>query len=226
MRYPEYAGQVVDYEQGIYQLAEGVLVGYESSPDAMPSRFRYAPGLQRLAGIVELSARNEHGCMRVSDGRVFCWGVNDFGAAGNFDLGGQCGAGGARWGHCVMTPTEVPGIRDAVKVLTGDYRTCAIRRDGTLWCWGWNEVLADGRGAIGDGVPSTETCGDGIKGTIYCRRRPVQVAGLRDVVDVALTSRAACALVASGQVYCWGRNDGVLATGTTTDVPLPLPVRW
>lgn len=227
MRYPGYAGQILDYEEGIYLLADGVLSGYESSPDSMPARHRFAPGLQRLSGVVELSARNEHACMRINDGRVLCWGRNEWGAAGNFDLGGQCGTEGARWGHCVMTPTEIPGIRDAIKVVTGNYQTCVIRRDGTLWCWGNNEAFADGRGSIGDGRPADETCGNSLSGTVQCRRRPVYVVGLRDVVDVAIATSATCALVASGQVYCWGFNHGGrLAVGTTTDVPLPLPVRW
>jgi alpha-tubulin suppressor-like RCC1 family protein len=85
--------------------------------------------------------------------------------------------------------------------------TCAVRSDGTAWCWGHNEY-----GKLGDGTTTS-------------RAQPVRVVGLSNVVEVALASRQAYALDTSGTVYAWGHNDvGELGDGTTTDRATAAPV--
>jgi alpha-tubulin suppressor-like RCC1 family protein len=85
--------------------------------------------------------------------------------------------------------------------------TCAVRTDGTAWCWGRNEY-----GKLGDGTTTS-------------RPDPVRVAGLSNVVEVALASRQAYALDTGGVVYAWGHNDvGELGDGTTTDRATAAPV--
>ncbi|MBI4702073.1 MAG: hypothetical protein HY744_13135 [Deltaproteobacteria bacterium] len=49
---------------------------------------------------------------------------------------------------------------EVVDVAAGGYHTCAVKTDGTLWCWGWNEY-----GQLGDG-------------TTQDRSLPVQVTAL------------------------------------------------
>lgn len=120
-------------------------------------------------------------------------------------------------------PTCVPGVADAVKLAVGDNVSCVIRRDGAVWCWGQNALLRDGLGALGDGRPPDEECVPGAS----CRRRPTQVVGLRDVVDLSVRANHACAVVRSGQLFCWGDNQaGVLGDGTRDDHGIPTPVRW
>ncbi|MCW5838099.1 MAG: hypothetical protein KIS78_37255, partial [Labilithrix sp.] len=49
--------------------------------------------------------------------------------------------------------------------------------------------------------------------------------GLRDVVKVAHGGAHACALLANGQVHCWGSNDsGQLGDGTTIARSTPVRV--
>jgi len=38
---------------------------------------------QRLGDAVEVAAGDRHTCARLRDGRVSCWGNNDFGQAGD-----------------------------------------------------------------------------------------------------------------------------------------------
>jgi alpha-tubulin suppressor-like RCC1 family protein len=85
--------------------------------------------------------------------------------------------------------------------------SCAVRTDGTAWCWGRNEF-----GKLGDGTTTS-------------RAQPVRVTGLTNIVEVALASRQAYALDTSGTVYAWGHNDvGELGDGTTTDRPTAAPI--
>lgn len=209
---------------GPFRLVDGVWAdpGY---------RFAFDDGFQALPGIVRVEGDDEHVCLLMSTGRVLCWGGNGYGQSGSFDEDrGLClewlpdgGIGGPGFGHCVRRPREVPGITDAVKLAVGDKTSCVIRRDGTVWCWGQNVPLRDGLGSIGDGRPPDETCAPGA----WCRRRPTQVVGLRDVVDLSVRANHACAVVRTGQLFCWGDNRaGVLGDGTRDDHGVPTPVRW
>ena len=86
-----------------------------------------------------------------------------------------------------------------VQVATGGEFSCAVKSNGTVWCWGRNA-----NGKLGDGTTTNRT-------------RPVQVSGISDATQVIALSHAACALKSDGTVACWGGNsNGELGDGTTT----------
>src|SRR5207253_1880032 len=70
-----------------------------------------------------------------NDGAVLCWGLN---------TSGQCGLDVATAN--VLAPTLVAGLTDAREVISGEYFNCARRGDGTVWCWGNNDVAQLGDG--------------------------------------------------------------------------------
>jgi alpha-tubulin suppressor-like RCC1 family protein len=84
------------------------------------------------------------------------------------------------------TPVQVVGL-DAVKQISASDASCALREDGTVWCWGDNTY-----GGLGISLPDGETYS----------ATPVQV-GLNDIVAV---DGSGCALSAEGTVACWGDN--------------------
>lgn len=95
-------------------------------------------------------------------------------------------------------------------VRAGANHTCALKRDGTVECWGQN---VDAQ--LGDG-------------TTTARRTPGPVSGLATVVALygGPLSNATCARTASGVVKCWGRNtdgeiDGTLGRSLSTPVDVP-----
>ena len=93
------------------------------------------------------------------------------------------------------------------KVTAGSDFTCAVKTDGTVWCWGLNTS-----GQLGDGTTTN-------------RNRPVQVSGLTDVADVDNQSDFACALKTVGTVVCWGNGGfGQLGNGGTTNSSTPVQV--
>lgn len=94
---------------------------------------------------------------------------------------------------------------NVLAISAGGEHTCALRTDGTAWCWGRNSS-----GQLGDGTTSD-------------RLTPVRV-------DTDLTFRAisagdthTCAITATGnQAWCWGDNvHGQVGGDAEADVGLP-----
>lgn len=115
-----------------------------------------------------------------------------------------------RCGEAMAAPLAVDSIID-----TGDDHTCAVARlpgatAQSVVCWGpLNEILGSG------GTAAPAGC-------------PVVVVGIDgdQVVDLAVAGVHACALMASGEVFCWGQNSlGELGLGSAApNTPTPTMV--
>jgi alpha-tubulin suppressor-like RCC1 family protein len=114
----------------------------------------FAPNLRDVAQIV----MGSHACALSTEGTVRCWGSDHHGRLG---VAGK--SDGAQ--RCVYAcsfscqpdeppeeylfhaaPVAVEGITDIVELTAGDGHTCALSRDGRVWCWGenWQGQLGDG----------------------------------------------------------------------------------
>jgi alpha-tubulin suppressor-like RCC1 family protein len=142
---------------------------------------------------------DSHSCARKSDGTLWCWGSNQYGQLGTGDTDPRYEPTEV---HLDSLGSDVGGIY--VPVGTGDVSsrtafTCALKTDGTLWCWGNNEY-----GQLGTGDTRN-------------RLTPVQVRELgADVHAASLGSGFACARKNDYSLWCWGANEsGQLGTGDT-----------
>jgi alpha-tubulin suppressor-like RCC1 family protein len=148
-----------------------------------------------ISGAVAIAA----GCAVLADGSVACWGDNSVGELGNGTTGSSATP--------QTTPTLVPGLSNIVAV-DGTSTHCALRGDGTVWCWGGNESGEVGNGTVAKAQPS-----------------PVLVSGLGNVVAISGNDMHQCALRSDGTLWCWGDNDqGELGDGTTTNRATPVQV--
>jgi len=141
-------------------------------------------------------------------GAVYCWGRNEL---------GEAGAGGTS-PH--PKPARVEGSLAATLVSAGvqfDY-SCAVARDGSLYCWGANCY-----GQLG--VDSTtEQCGTP---AMPCSSTPKAVHASGRFLSVGGSFTHACALDSAGVISCWGENnEGQLGNGAeTVSIAGPAPVR-
>lgn len=95
--------------------------------------------------------------------------------------------------------TSVYGLSDIVDIAAGSDHALAVKKDGTVWAWGYNEF-----GQLG--FPS---------GTVTTAL-PMQVAGLSGVKAVSAGDGYSLALKADGTVWGFGINQsGELGLGTT-----------
>ena len=155
------------------------------------------PGVGRAKAI---AAGGEHTCALLVDGDIACWGNNDYGQLG----GGAMLGGGAP--NLVTLP--VAGVK-ALSVVAGGHHTCAVLTNGVMTCWGYNA-----RSQLGDG-------------TTVNRNSPVtlSVSPAALVVAMAAGHEHTCALLAGGNVTCWGSNQwgqlGVLPSGINVTLTAP-----
>jgi alpha-tubulin suppressor-like RCC1 family protein len=114
--------------------------------------------------------------------------------------GGSAGVGGAS--ACVPPPSvPVPAETtpyEIAKFFTGGAGvSCALTKEGQLHCWGGSP-----NGLLGNG--SLDSYGN------QCAQLATNAPRVyfdQPVKDVAIGAEQACALLESGKVRCWGRND-------------------
>jgi hypothetical protein len=148
-----------------------------------------------LTDAVELTVDSNHTCARRESGAVVCWGANSSGAIGD----GTCttvrsGCELRRTG--ALSPTVVLGLTDAVQIAAGASHSCALRRDGSVVCWGENT-----EGQLGNGCSLGRDCPVAL----------TEVVGLTDAVEVRAGGNHTCARQSSGRVVCWGTSGGAQA---------------
>ena len=95
-----------------------------------------------------------------------CWGSNAH---------GQLGDGTAEARTAPVAPQDQADIE---ALAAGGSDTCAVRRGGTVHCWGVSYGSGPGAG-------------------------PQEVAGLSDVTQVSVGTGDACALSRDGRLHCW-----------------------
>ncbi|WP_309892087.1 LamG-like jellyroll fold domain-containing protein [Archangium sp.] len=136
----------------------------------------------------QLAVGGHHTCALLEGGAVRCWGRNDF---------GQLGYGHTRAlgdDEAVSTSGYVPFGGRAVELVAGFAHTCALLDTGKVRCWGHN-----GYGQLG--YLHTRSIGDD-----ELPSGDVDV-GSTTVRHLVAGAWHTCALLDSGAVRCWGRND-------------------
>jgi alpha-tubulin suppressor-like RCC1 family protein len=114
------------------------------------------------------------------DGRVFCWGANEFGQLGD----------GSRFNRA--EPSVVDWLDHTPSMLSaGTAHTCALTESGEVYCWGNNE-----HGQVGNGT-----------GLSFRPLTWVHSLGA-DAVSVEAGPHHSCAILSSGGVQCWGLLEG------------------
>jgi len=165
-----------------------------------PTKTAYDVSLDLVDGVDGAThmAGHEGFCALLSDSTVTCW--------RRMAPGPVLLTGPAR---------PVAGLDHVIQLDVSDYGLygdgCAVRADGSVWCWGTNMYDELGRG---------NRCEDCDDNRSYA---PSPVVDLGGAVEVVVSSVQACARTAAADVFCWGR------VGIPSDVapdyssPIPIP---
>ncbi|MBN8611288.1 MAG: hypothetical protein J0L92_11915 [Deltaproteobacteria bacterium] len=161
--------------------------------------------------FLAIDGRSIHACaIRATDvseqGELWCWGWNE---------SHEVSAGDARFVRepvCVDAPGEPPCPSDWIAVSVGNFHTCGIRADQSLWCWGGTSSGQLGIGPEALGVPNLAG--------------PRRLPGRWRAVSAG--QRTTCGIDLEGQLRCWGaaqvrtRDEGPIVSGLLGDGRLSL----
>jgi alpha-tubulin suppressor-like RCC1 family protein len=180
---------------GYCALTAAGMIGCQHEP--------YAAKFRRPA--TRIAQSEHHLCALIEDGTVECSGSNGYGQVAPRPGATQENA------DQVSAATDdvmvVPGVIDAVDIAAGSEHSCALRKDGTVLCWG-----SGYQGNLGDGI-------------IGKRRGPVVVKGLGDAVSIVAAPYgwSTCAIRRSGALACWGATGAWLDRAALEAGPVEVP---
>lgn len=131
------------------------------------------------------------------------------GSAGSADSAGSAGAAGSAAGGGAVA--SGPAARKVVKIGAGDGTACAVMDNGTVRCWGKNDI--GGRGT----EPGTDDAAT-----------PIEVPGITDAVDIVMggdsgsSGDLACVWTKTTKVWCWG-SSSLIPNNTAKSLPREVP---
>jgi alpha-tubulin suppressor-like RCC1 family protein len=161
--------------------------------------------VHNLSNVVSAVLGVDHSCALLSDSTVKCWGDNSTGAIGNGDpcSSSSCSGVGA------TTVLVAPGtpLDQVHGIYAGKYHTCALRTDGSVWCWGYNFHGQLGNGTLNDSP--------------YAVRSNFPAA-----LDCTTGGQFTCVRDVDNALWCAGYNDyggfGIPAPDPVAPVPNPV----
>jgi alpha-tubulin suppressor-like RCC1 family protein len=174
---------------GICALTEGRLICWgmavghtnDNAPALVPT---LVPGSNN-SNLTKISAGLQFACAINASTQVLCFGKNELSQLGNDSA--------SRTTELVnvINHNSQP-ISGFTSISTGINHACAIKQNGSLWCWGNNQFGQTGLGdQYGYGIESSYT-------------KAYQVPGISNVVQVVAAAYMTMAITQNGDVYVWG----------------------
>jgi len=152
--------------------------------------------------VTDITAGGSNSCA-VTDSQVYCWGQNQYGQLGYYNIGGKSTSP-----FPIYTAVNSTSFDSADSISAGYSHTCAIA-DGQAYCWG-----DGGNGKLGNNSTIDQST-------------PVAVdtSTMSGTVSAISAGNYHTCAIADGQAYCWGRGyGGQLGNNSTIDQSTPVAV--
>jgi len=132
-----------------------------------------------------------------TDGSLWAWGYGNLGQIGN-------GINTVKPYNAIQ---QIGSSKDWQAIAAGAHYTVALKTDGTLWAWGYNEF-----GQLGDGTTADKSI-------------PTQIGIADDWHTIATNNNHTIALKKDGSLWAWGSNNyGQLGDGTIIQKNVPTQI--
>ncbi|MCH8025552.1 MAG: chromosome condensation regulator RCC1 [Chloroflexi bacterium] len=178
-----------------------------------------AAGCLPLAGVVALAGGENHTCAVTEERGVICWGRNEHGQLGDgTKVDRELPVDVCRPLTNEPVPARCAPLAGIVAIAAGSSHSCAVTDAGGVLCWGGNA-----RGQLGSGTMVERSWAVAV-----CAAQGEPAGGcepLTGVAAIAAGNEHTCALMAAGDVRCWGDNvSGALGDGGDCGEVCPRPV--
>ena len=149
-----------------------------------------------LTDVIAIAGGDSYSLALKNDGTVWAVGNNMYGQLGNGSTGGN-----------ITTAFQIPSLSGIVAITSGSLSSYALKNDGTMWAWGYNDY---GELGLGD--------------TLH-RTSPTQITGLTGITAIEAGMQHCFVLKNDGTVRGWGYNSaGQIGNGTATNSNIPMLV--
>jgi len=151
-----------------------------------------------ISRVTRVVGGGKHFCAITQTGSVVCWGDNEYAQSGAPSA--ACKTEETSPGYvvsrCKVAPHRVPLPEPAIDVSAGPKHTCAVLRDGRVFCWG-----SDPEAELG--FVSNTRCPVPENG--ICAVEPRAVPGINDAIRVLASKRRlrTWALLSDGSAVAW-----------------------
>lgn len=140
-----------------------------------------------------IATSSAHSCGIKEDNTAWCWGAWSSGRLGNGGASDQ------------VQPSSVNSSTTSnsyIQIGSGQSHTCALKTDGTAWCWGSD---AQGQLGNGDGLTADQTTPS-----------PVSIVGTGKWSQISVGRQGSCGIQNDGTAWCWGEDtNGQLGNGAS-----------
>ncbi len=150
----------------------------DGPPIQVDDRSFDASGTFSFRSVTDVAIGDGHVCAIMADRRVACWGSSGAGA-----VAASIGAGVVR----VAASGSQPDLTDVTQITAGRAHTCALKSDGTVWCW------SEDRDAVQVVLPPNPGGGG--------------PAPLGTAQQITAGGDHTCAGLRGGVFVCWGSNE-------------------
>jgi len=177
---------------------DGGQLGNNSVVDSpAPVQVKDPGGSSVLVDILAIAAGGQTSLALRADGTVWSWGVNDKGQLGN----------NAAIKYSA-TPVQVKAQRGDLPgmkaIAAGSAHCLALKADGTVWAWGWNNKHQLGDGTTSDRSTAAAVKGGKKRGALLKNVKAIAAGGTATIKQPS--GGHSLALVAQGEVFSWGWN--------------------
>ncbi len=147
-----------------------------------------------LSGVIAIAGEGNHSIALKSDSTVWCWGFNTHGELGDESFNNK-----------KNIPVKAVGLSGVIAIAAGENHCLALRKDSTVWAWGWGYY-----GQLGNGMAMSTV--------------PAKVDSISGVIAIAAGSYHSLALKKDGTMWAWG-NNGSGELGSANNLPAEYPQR-
>jgi alpha-tubulin suppressor-like RCC1 family protein len=159
----------------------GAALGESVNPSQRPARSEGVAAIAGLPRVRSVAVGSRFACALTREGEVWCWGNSADGQLGRGLLGAES-----------EPPARVPTLPKATALSAGLSHACALS-EKDVWCWGTARDSQTGT----EGQPC---------GSVPCALTHVNLPAEMEPVAVDLAGNSSCALMKTGELYCWGQD--------------------